>query len=206
MKKTWISVLLGAVLIAAVGFGIQQTFASPTGQPMSIDEASKIVTDKYPGNVTEVELEKERGKLVYEIDLKGPQGEYDVKLDAVTGEILKVKQEKVLQGNEQSNSNQQNENQGSNTNDREAATGGEQQQTPESTQAQQNSTTMISMDEAVAIALERVPGTLKEAELDRDDGRLVYEIEIKTETGEADIDVDAYTGEIVYFSIESDLD
>lgn len=196
MKKTWLTVLISAIIIAAIGFGIQQTLASPSGTPMSIQDASQIVTEKYAGQITEVDLDKEKGKYVYEIELKGAQGEYEVKLDAVSGDILKVKhkQETFPAGNKES-AEQQQDFQPVDTNEQ-ASTEGNDGNTP-------TAPSRISVEEASRIALEKVPGIIKEIELDRDDGLLIYEIEIKTETGEAEIDINAYTGEIVYLSIET---
>lgn len=65
----------------------------------------------------------------------------------------------------------------------------------------------ISMDRAIAIAQKQVPGggRVKKAELDRERGRLVYEIEIVTrERKEYDIKVDAQTGKIVSRRVEWD--
>ncbi|GAE25516.1 hypothetical protein JCM9140_1515 [Halalkalibacter wakoensis JCM 9140] len=58
-------------------------------------------------------------------------------------------------------------------------------------------TSQITEDQAVAIALDLLPGRVKEVELDSDDGRLLYEIEIKFEGNDYDLEIDAFTGEIV---------
>lgn len=55
-------------------------------------------------------------------------------------------------------------------------------------------------DAAIKIALDRVPGgTITEAELEEEDGRLIYSFEIKVagKPGEDEVHVDATTGEVV---------
>jgi len=55
-------------------------------------------------------------------------------------------------------------------------------------------------DSAIKIALARVPGgRITEAELEEEDGRLIYSFEIKVagKDGEDEVHVDATTGEVV---------
>jgi uncharacterized membrane protein YkoI len=40
-------------------------------------------------------------------------------------------------------------------------------------------------------------------ELDEDDGKYVYELDLKTSNGNADVEVDAHTGEILKLEVES---
>ena len=61
------------------------------------------------------------------------------------------------------------------------------------------------LDEASAVerALAEVPGTVKETELDREDGKLIYEIEILTADGlEMEVEIDAETGAVL--EVEAD--
>ena len=62
----------------------------------------------------------------------------------------------------------------------------------------------LSLDQAIAIALHAVPGTLREAELDRERGTWVYEVELATTTGEVDVEIDGDRG--VVLAIERDDD
>ncbi|UJW56504.1 PepSY domain-containing protein [Bacillus sp. A116_S68] len=66
-----------------------------------------------------------------------------------------------------------------------------------------NEEARISADEAVAIAQAELDGKLEDIELDTEDGRLVYEIELEYEGDDYDFKVDAYTGEII--KIDDDL-
>lgn len=64
----------------------------------------------------------------------------------------------------------------------------------------------ITEAEAKSIALERAPSgtTVLQCKLDRDDGRTVYEVEMRNGRMEYDCDIDAYTGSILKW--ESDYD
>lgn len=64
--------------------------------------------------------------------------------------------------------------------------------------------TKITMEKAAEIALNEVAGDIKEAELDNDDGKWVYELEIQTKDGEVDIDIDAMTGKILEIDRDDD--
>ncbi|MBM7607734.1 putative membrane protein YkoI [Lysinibacillus composti] len=75
----------------------------------------------------------------------------------------------------------------------------------EENQAELAKQAQITEQEATKIALEKVPGTVNEVELENEDGLIVYEFEIVGEDGsEQDLDVDAKTGEIV--KVEADDD
>ena len=60
---------------------------------------------------------------------------------------------------------------------------------------------LISLEKAKSIALSQVPGAneshLGEIDLDREHGRMVYEIEIFYNNSKYEYDIDAVTGEIV---------
>lgn len=62
--------------------------------------------------------------------------------------------------------------------------------------------TIIDRNRAVQIALAKFPGKVEEVELDDDDGRLIYEIEIENGDKEAEFDIDAKTGKILKFEID----
>ena len=64
---------------------------------------------------------------------------------------------------------------------------------------------LISLEKAKSIALAQVPGAneshLGEIDLDREHGRMVYEIEIFYNNSKYEYDIDAVTGEIEWDSI-----
>ena len=55
----------------------------------------------------------------------------------------------------------------------------------------------ISIEDAISIALSQIPGEVTKVELDTENGRLVYEVDIITRQGiEYDMEIDAQTGRI----------
>ncbi|MDO4770154.1 MAG: PepSY domain-containing protein [Brachymonas sp.] len=64
----------------------------------------------------------------------------------------------------------------------------------------------ISMERAIAIAQKHVPnGRVKKAELDHEQGRLVYEVDLVTrDRKEYDVKVDARTGKVISSRVDWD--
>ena len=65
----------------------------------------------------------------------------------------------------------------------------------------------VSMEKAMEIALLEVPGEVQEVELEKEDGAMVYEVEILTADGEAfEIEIAADTGTILEVEAEDEDD
>ena len=58
---------------------------------LSVEEASKIATNEVNGKITEIEKEMEHGRLEYKFEIQSDRGEADVRVDAETGKITRVK-------------------------------------------------------------------------------------------------------------------
>lgn len=67
-----------------------------SGAVMDFEKLNKIATDKHPGfTIHDTELDQEANRYVYQVELRDAKGvEWDVDLDAKTGEVLKDKQDK----------------------------------------------------------------------------------------------------------------
>ncbi|WP_415757253.1 PepSY domain-containing protein [Pseudomonas sp. LT1P18] len=65
------------------------------GTIVSFEKLNATALAKHPGaKITETELEEEYGKYIYQVELRDPQGiEWDLELDAVSGQILKDHQD-----------------------------------------------------------------------------------------------------------------
>ena len=65
------------------------------GTIVSFEKLNATALAKHPGStVTETELEEEYGKYIYQVELRDPQGiEWDLELDAVSGQVLKDHQD-----------------------------------------------------------------------------------------------------------------
>ena len=64
---------------------------------------------------------------------------------------------------------------------------------------------VITAAQAGSIAAGAIKGTVEEIELGKENGNLIYSVEIINEKGEHDIKVDAYTGKILKIEVENDV-
>ena len=64
----------------------------------------------------------------------------------------------------------------------------------------------ISRADAEKIALAKEPGTIKEGELEKEHGKVIYSFDIQTRSGVHEVNVDAVTGKVVEDSVESAAD
>ena len=192
---------LAAAILAGGGFSIANA-AAPQDKPttevaeendtqnqaelakqakITEEQATKIALEKVPGTVNEVELEDENGTIVYGFEVVSTDGtQQDVKVDAQTGKIVKVEVDDEENGKE--NDEEENDTQ---------------------TQAELAKQAKITEEQATKIALEKVPGTVNEVELEDENGTIVYGIEVVSTDGtQQDVKVDAQTGKIV--KVEAD--
>lgn len=66
------------------------------------------------------------------------------------------------------------------------------------TKSELSKSAQITMDKAIEIAVKKVPGKAVEAEIEKEGGRAVYEIEIiDTSNSKRKVHVDARTGDVV---------
>ena len=91
------STLIVALGLAGSGVAIAASQTSdhdavPTSN-FTFDQAAAIALEAQPGTVYEVELETEDGRSVFEVELMAEAGEYEVTIDAMTGEVLEVEKE-----------------------------------------------------------------------------------------------------------------
>lgn len=215
MKKKIIA-LVSVLIILGGGLGIYQLSATSAEAKLSKEEAESKVVNQYPGEVVEIELEEEGNKPVYEIEIEGSDKNYDLTLDGNTGEVLnlekktkkktdtsKAEKETNTQQNEKVNtddtSNTSNKKNSKSKKDDNADDGNE----GSASQTQTNEKVAISEKKAREIANNQEDGEIVELELDEDDGHSYYEIEMHTNTKEVDIEIDAYSGEIIVVSKES---
>ena len=61
---------------------------------------------------------------------------------------------------------------------------------------------VISQDDAIAIAEKAANGKVVEIELDEDDGFLKYDVELRTDRGEAEVEIDASTGNVLEVELD----
>ncbi|WP_427179652.1 PepSY domain-containing protein [Paenibacillus sp. TC-CSREp1] len=156
---------------------------SSTGKLLTIAQAKEIALKAVEGKVDDVDLERRNGQTFYEveIDRKGSP-DVNVRLDAYTGKILAIV----------------NDDDDDKYDDNRAAAGS-------SSSTAVSNQVKLTAAQASDIALKQVSGgKVTKVELDREHGRYVYEIELRTAQGEADVDIDANTGKVL--SVDQDFD
>jgi uncharacterized membrane protein YkoI len=89
---TCMALLVGAVSADDDHLEARRLVEEGTIRPL--EEILEGVENKQPGRILEVELEKEHGRYIYEIELLDDQGKvWEMEIDAENGEILKTELE-----------------------------------------------------------------------------------------------------------------
>ena len=158
----------------------QQGASSASGNYISADRAKQIALNdagvkESSAVFLRANLDWDDGRMQYEVEFYSGNVEYDYDIDAITGAIR--------------------------SSDRDL-----EDFTVPSAVSSGTSGTLITADKAKSIALGRAPSgtTVVKCQLDRDDGRTVYEVEMRNGRMEYDCDIDAATGTILTW--ESDYD
>ncbi|HEX4916702.1 MAG TPA: PepSY domain-containing protein [Limnobacter sp.] len=65
-----------------------------TGQILPLEQILRKAREVHPGRVLDVDLDKNHGRYIYEIELLDPQGRvWEMELDARTGQLLDLEQD-----------------------------------------------------------------------------------------------------------------
>ena len=204
MKK-WIVIpaLVGTTLIGGTVISMNTDFLATADNNtiLAVDEVKKIALKEVSGKVTSIELDDDWNRKVYEVEVLTADFDYDLKFDAITGELLKTEkenlddddeQEKVVSGTPQTVAQQETTKTNDDDDDKVV------------NQSIASTTSFISQDKAISIALQKAKGNVTKVELDEDDGQYVYEIETHDGTYEYEIEINAVTGAIIEFEKDGD--
>lgn len=157
-----------AILVSPVA--LAQTATTPSDSRISVAAALEAAKAQVDGGILEAELESEGGTLVWEIDIVVGETIQEVKVDAMSGEVLSA-DEKTIEGTWR----------GWFDEDRLAA-------------AQQIS---ASLSANITKAETEAGGQIVELSLEEEDGRLLYEIEIDMPSGDREMLLDPENGELM---------
>lgn len=159
-------VVVMLVLASAMLFAVDGYISREKAMEIALADAG---VEKGQASFVRSHLDRDDGRMIYDVEFYVADMEYDYEIDAVDGEIL--------------------------AQDRDAEYWGERGRNEVS----------ISEEEATRIALDdaKVTDTLYvRTNLDRDDGRFVYEIEFGTQDREYEYKIDAASGRIRETDIE----
>lgn len=219
------------VVILLLVFGTREWVTGNQGSTLEKEKMNQIVSVKYPGEILSTELTNREDTRQYKTVLKSEQGVYVIWSDAVSGEILdmnrtedeespvkritKDEAEKIAAKHGEVMSAEFNEenkvylvsvqNEGKtyrleiNGNNGDIKSKNEVESRDEPAEPK----TKITEKDAKQIALKEVQGTITDIELDDEDGVIVYEVEIETKTKEAQVIINAFSGEVNSVTMET---
>lgn len=175
-----------ALLVAIGGgaaFAQSDLFVKAENNPsISASEAKKIALKQLDGEIIGFEYDGDDRTPHYEIDIVNGNEKIEVDINAGTGNAVVTELENIT------------------ANAKNTAKTDETAKASEST----NNSSVITEKQAIEIAKAKASGKVTDLELDEDDNRLIYEIEIRNGKMEYDFEIDATTGDIIKY--EEDLD
>jgi uncharacterized membrane protein YkoI len=159
-----------------------------------------VVTFALVFAVAGVAIAKERGEKQEE----KAQYHSSIQVPAAAGENESAEQNESGENNEQGEQNESAEKNESGENDEhgEAAEGAEKKDGDGA--AQYQSLAKITKQQAITAASAKVAGKVMDAELENEDGNLVYGVEVKNGKGVFDVKVDAGNGAVLFVSQDTD--
>jgi uncharacterized membrane protein YkoI len=162
-----------------------------TGKLMTKEEAIALVKKKVAGTVKEIELDTDDDRKEYDIEMKDDQFKYEIEMDAKTGEFLKFEKERYRNLKKEVKAQPA-----------EVAASTLKVEPTKNKQAvkQAEKKTMLTKEQAISIAKQHASGVVTDFELDDH----VYEIEMEDGDIEYEIEIHAYTGELLSFERDED--
>ncbi len=158
---------------------------------LRLKKQKQYVLKEVNGGVESIELEQKLDKLLYKVKIAKDNVEYDVYIEASTGKVSSVNQDDNNDDDKFNDNNDDDvvgDDDDSNIKQKDSSA-------VNAINTQINET--ISQDQAIKIAEEAVNGKMTEIKKDQDDGILQYEVELRTDRGEAEVDVDVTTGKVL---------
>jgi len=183
MKKWMMIPALAGVLViggVAVAGNAGHSFAATPKGLLTMEEAEAIALKSVDGDVTKIELDREKSGAIYEIEIKSGGIEYDLDIDAKTGKVVRTDKD----------DNDDDDFDNDDSDDKVIVADGK----------------FITEEAAIKIAMKQAKGTVTEIELDDEDDRVIYEIEIEDGKYDYEFDIDATSGKVLKFEKDRDND
>ena len=203
-----------ADLAAVMALGLFTGCGAVGGNDIGRDAALEVALEDAgvsESDTTRLKVSEDNddGRKIYEIQFDAGEKEYDYEVSASDGKILSADVELINNGTSAQNSGTQSSTGAQDTGTQGNTSGGQADSGAAQNQQSQTGTNSadvaVTLEEATAIALERVPGATESdirIQLDRDDGVYKYEGDIIYEQREYDFEIDANTGTILEWSEE----
>ena|SRR5699024_1533619 len=211
MKKKLLAAVGIIIGIGVLTFSFFQTSSSSNEPSLTNTEIKNLVSEQYPGEIAEPELKIDANQPVYEIDVTDNETVYGLKLDGHTGEVLNIVKKEVKKKpattkkpKEEKKVSKKLKEPSKEPKEEKPKEEPKEQAKEKQDKEKEVPKTVLSVEEVSKIALQQFSGEIDEIELDEENGRLIYEIEIERGEQEAEIEIDAYTGEVIVIEIDED--
>ncbi|MFF2889578.1 PepSY domain-containing protein [Paenibacillus sp. NPDC057967] len=180
MKKK--GLIVAIVAFAVIG-GTSAAFASGAVPYIGKDKAAKAALKEVPGTVTELDLEHKNGKAYYEVEVqkKDSREDTDVYIDATSGKVLAVHDDRDDDRKKPSVTAKPEANANASGSAKNTAAGAK----------------VITKERAIELAQQAVKGEVIKVEKERDDGIQKYEVKLRTSEGTAEVELHAATGKVL---------
>ena len=150
-----------------------------TASAISEEQASTIALGAVKGTIKKIELEQEKGRYIYEVEVDKDGREFEVSIDSVTREIIGI-EEKIKEQNPE----------------------------VEPSISSQSSGSIISKEDAIRIAKDRLGSDfdLEEVGTRNYKGKKVWGLEFESGSEEAEVIIDMETGGVLNIEYEEEDD
>ncbi|MGM0920198.1 MAG: PepSY domain-containing protein [Bacillota bacterium] len=233
MNRKWIIITV-LVIIGVTGI-IGIASAIKGNVKVTETEARNLVEAHYPGTIIEMTLLRSDGKDIYQVQLEENTGLYTLEVDAETGNIQNLQQvkktdsakeekpaiseaeakklaEETYRGNVQALTLHRKIYSITVLTKTEQiklemnADSGKITSEDKSSIEKNTQHVKLTEEQAKKIALAEVNGKIEDIDLEEEEDRVFYEVEIESGQQEATIQIDAYTGKVLSVAIENEED
>lgn len=178
IKKKWLAMLIGLLLVTGIAIGARQLMAAQKKQTITEAEAVTVVETMYAGNVKKIASDGD----VYDIYMENTFGAYNVQLNKQTGDVLSLELVKKFAGT------------------KDEGTKAKKKGSPDEKLPRPK----IDDRQAKQIALDRIKGNGKITKIEQknEKGRPVYTVHGKGAEGQIELTIDGNTGDVLFYSTE----
>lgn len=217
MRTILTVIVVAAIVTLSIGIGSTMAANDKNSEPLAISEkaAQEIAMNKTDGGILQsFKTEYDDGVKIYKIEIAKGDYEYEIKIDAQTGEVIGYDQERIIvTANNTAKTTTEPAVTKNKSNSSSSETSSNEKSSSTSTSSSSSSNTSsndktsnnsyIGESKAKSIALSKVGGgKVVSCYLDYDDGRAEYDIKIYYGKYEYEMEIDAKTGKIRDFEKE----
>ncbi|HEY9577223.1 MAG TPA: PepSY domain-containing protein [Pseudobacillus sp.] len=208
-NEKWILAFISMFIVATAGLGIYIGiyFTAEKAGEMTREEAEAVVREDFDGEVLSFERDWEwelGSPSIMKMTIKTDNNYEEIEMDASNGKILRREADHIL-----SSLNSPVTGESSSTAPAVMPDVAKESSStapavmPDVAKKSSSTVPAIVPEEAIELALDKVTGDVKEIELDAENHKMVYEIEIEEGSREHNVHVDAMTGSILMVGTES---